>query len=42
MAEQKRVAIVGSSGGNLYGIGGSEPRRLVDEIVVQCEAAASR
>jgi hypothetical protein len=39
MAEQKRVAIVGSSGGNLYGIGGSEPRRLVDEIVVQCEAA---
>lgn len=39
MADTKRVALVGSSGGNLYGIGGSAPRQLIDEVLTQCSAA---
>jgi len=39
MAERKRVAVLGSSGGNLYGIGGSDPRALLEAIAIQCEAA---
>ncbi len=36
---QKRVAIVGSSGGNLHGIGGNNPVALLEEIKRQCDAA---
>lgn len=36
---QKQVVILGSSGGNLYGIGGSQPEGLLEEIVRQCNAA---
>ncbi|GAA4708158.1 PTS sugar transporter [Brevibacillus fulvus] len=31
----KRIAIVGSSGGNLYNLGGKEPEKLLGEILVQ-------
>lgn len=39
MESTKRVAILGSSGGNLYGIGGSDPRGLLEAVTVQCRAA---
>ena len=35
----KRIAVVGSSGGNLYSIGGKEPYKLLEEIRQQAEAA---
>lgn len=35
----KRVAIVGSSGGNLYNLGGKEPEKLLKEIINQAMAA---
>lgn len=35
----KRLAIVGSSGGHLYVLGGNNPRVLLDEITSQAEAA---
>lgn len=35
----KKIAILGSSGGNLYNLGGKEPRRLIEEILVQARAA---
>lgn len=38
---EKRVAILGSSGGNLYSLGGSNPRGLISEITAQAEAAGA-
>lgn len=35
----KRVAILGSSGGNLYSLGGSDPVKLLGEIHAQCDRA---
>ncbi|WP_231633225.1 PTS sugar transporter [Numidum massiliense] len=35
----KRIAILGSSGGNLYSLGGDDPVKLLQEIHTQCEAA---
>lgn len=35
----KRLAIVGSSGGNLYNQGGSDPKGMIKEIFVQAESA---
>jgi fructose-specific phosphotransferase system IIC component len=35
----KKIAILGSSGGNLYSLGGKEPQKLIGEIVKQAEAA---
>ena len=35
----KNVAILGSSGGNLYSLGGKYPRQLLTEIITQCDAA---
>ncbi|MCT1903066.1 PTS sugar transporter [Oceanobacillus sojae] len=35
----KNIAIIGSSGGNLYNLGGKNPRKLLDEIKSQCHAA---
>ncbi|MBS4209926.1 PTS sugar transporter [Bacillus sp. FJAT-50079] len=39
MGERKKVAILGSSGGNLYFLGGKEPEKLLDELLLQLEAA---
>ncbi|GHU13338.1 hypothetical protein FACS1894161_3200 [Spirochaetia bacterium] len=35
----KKVAVVGSSGGNLYNLGGKDPRALLAELKKQLEAA---
>ena len=35
----KRIALVGSSGGHLYVLGGSDPKALLGEVVKQVEAA---
>ena len=35
----KRVAVLGSSGGNLFSLGGAEPEKLLQEIFVQAESA---
>ena len=35
----KKIAIIGSSGGNLYNLGGSFPEKLLAEIYAQCDAA---
>lgn len=35
----RQVAIIGSSGGNLYNLGGKEPQKLLDEILLQMESA---
>lgn len=35
----KRIAILGSSGGNLYNLGGKEPLKLLGEIQTQARAA---
>lgn len=35
----KRVAIIGSSGGNLFNLGGKHPKQLLQEIETQCKAA---
>ncbi|MEI3607702.1 PTS sugar transporter [Pseudogracilibacillus sp. SE30717A] len=35
----KNVAILGSSGGNLFNLGGKEPIKLLKEILNQCETA---
>lgn len=34
-----RIAIVGSSGGNLYNLGGKDPEKLMGEIVTQSKSA---
>jgi fructose-specific phosphotransferase system IIC component len=36
---KKKVAIIGSSGGNLYYLGGKEPEKLLEELLLQIEAA---
>ncbi|MEH7383357.1 PTS sugar transporter [Bacillus sp. JJ1533] len=36
---KKKVAIIGSSGGNLYSLGGKEPEKLLSELLLQIEAA---
>jgi len=35
----KRIAILGSSGGNLYNLGGKEPLKLLGEIEAQSRVA---
>ncbi|MDH4616625.1 PTS sugar transporter [Brevibacillus sp. AY1] len=35
----KRIAVVGSSGGNLYNLGGKDPEKLLGEIITQIESA---
>lgn len=35
----KKVAILGSSGGNLFNLGGKDPHKLLSEILIQCETA---
>lgn len=35
----KRIAVLGSSGGNLYNIGGNDPRALIGEIASQAASA---
>lgn len=34
-----KIALIGSSGGNLYRQGGSEPIKMIQEIVTQCKSA---
>lgn len=36
---KKKLAILGSSGGNLYSLGGKEPEKLLEELLLQIEAA---
>ncbi|WP_462410655.1 PTS sugar transporter [Neobacillus sp. Marseille-QA0830] len=36
---KKRIAILGSSGGNLFYLGGKDPEKLLDELLLQIEAA---
>lgn len=38
-APVKNIAILGSSGGNLYNLGGKDPEKLLSEIFVQCNSA---
>ena len=35
----KRIAVVGSSGGNLYNLGGKDPEKMIEEIKVQLDSA---
>lgn len=35
----KRIAIIGSSGGNLYNLGGADPQKLLSEIRIQADSA---
>jgi len=35
----KRIAIIGSSGGNLYNLGGKDPEKLIGEIAAQTKGA---
>ncbi|WP_242693960.1 PTS sugar transporter [Proteiniclasticum aestuarii] len=35
----KNIAIIGSSGGNLYNLGGKEPHKLLNEIIQQANSA---
>ena len=37
--EMKQLAVVGSSGGNLYNQGGSDPKKMMEEIFTQAESA---
>lgn len=37
--KMKRLAVVGSSGGNLYNQGGSDPKKMMEEIFVQADSA---
>jgi hypothetical protein len=36
----KKIAIVGSSGGHLFVLGGKDPRALLDEVIKQAKAAS--
>ena len=36
----KKIAIIGSSGGHLFVLGGNDPRTLLEEIVNQAKAAS--
>lgn len=35
----KKIAIIGSSGGNLYSLGGKKPEKLLEEIITQSSSA---
>lgn len=35
----KKIALIGSSGGNLFNLGGKDPENLIDEVVRQASAA---
>ena len=35
----KRIAIIGSSGGNLYNQGGSDPKKMMEEVFTQADSA---
>ena len=35
-----KIIIIGSSGGNLYNLGGKEPKKLLNEILVQAKSAS--
>ena len=35
----KRVGIIGSSGGNLFNLGGKEPKKMIEEMKIQINAA---
>ena len=35
----KRIAVIGSSGGNLYNLGGKNPHKMMEEIAIQLNAA---
>lgn len=35
----KRIALIGSSGGNLYNLGGKNPDNLIEEVIRQADAA---
>jgi fructose-specific phosphotransferase system IIC component len=39
LSAKKKVAILGSSGGNLFYLGGKEPEKLLEELLLQIEAA---
>lgn len=39
LSTKKKVAILGSSGGNLYYLGGKEPEKLLEELLLQLDAA---
>jgi hypothetical protein len=39
LSTKKKVAILGSSGGNLFYLGGKEPEKLLEELLLQIEAA---
>lgn len=39
MSEKKNIAIIGSSGGNLFNLGGKDPENLLNEIIQQTEKA---
>lgn len=34
----KKIVILGSSGGNLYNLGGADPEKLLSEIYTQCQS----
>jgi fructose-specific phosphotransferase system IIC component len=38
-SSKKKIAILGSSGGNLFYLGGKEPEKLLEELLIQIEAA---
>ncbi len=38
----KQLAVIGSSGGNLYNQGGSDPKKMMDEIFTQAQSAGIR
>lgn len=35
----KKLAVIGSSGGNLYNQGGSDPKKMMEEIFIQADSA---
>lgn len=37
----KRIALIGSSGGNLYNLGGKNPVNLIEEVIRQADAAGA-
>ncbi|MCM3567611.1 PTS sugar transporter [Neobacillus mesonae] len=38
-SEKKKIAILGSSGGNLFFLGGKDPKKLLEELLLQIGAA---
>ena len=39
LSAKKKVAILGSSGGNLFYLGGKDPEKLLNELLLQVESA---